>query len=77
MGKALKANEQTSYAEFISSARAEAGMTQEEFAHAIGATVSSVNRWERGHIKPSNLARKAVTHFLEELRAAKERQGQN
>jgi DNA-binding transcriptional regulator YiaG len=35
-------------------------MTQEEFAHAIGVTVSTVNRWENGHIEPSRLARKAI-----------------
>ncbi len=36
------------------------GMTQEEFAHAIGVTVTTVNRWENGHRKPSRLARKAI-----------------
>lgn len=35
-------------------------MTQEEFAHAIGVTVSTVNRWENGHVEPSRLARKAM-----------------
>ena len=35
-------------------------MTQEEFAHAIGVTVSTVNRWENGHIEPSRLARRAI-----------------
>ena len=28
-------------------------MTQEEFAHALGITVSTVNRWENGHSEPS------------------------
>ena len=35
-------------------------MTQEEFVHAIGVTVSTVNRWENGHIEPSRLARRAI-----------------
>jgi putative transcriptional regulator len=39
-------------------------MTQEEFAHAIGVTVSTVNRWENGHIEPSRLARKAMEGLL-------------
>jgi DNA-binding transcriptional regulator YiaG len=44
----------------ISALRQRLGMTQEEFAHAIGVTVSTVNRWENGHIEPSRLARKAM-----------------
>ena len=44
----------------ISALRHRLGMTQEEFAHAIGVTVSTVNRWENGHIEPSRLARKAM-----------------
>jgi DNA-binding transcriptional regulator YiaG len=38
-------------------------MTQEEFAHAIGVTVSTVNRWENGHVEPSRLARKAMENL--------------
>ena len=44
----------------ISAFRQRLSMTQEEFAHAIGVTVSTVNRWENGHIEPSRLARKAI-----------------
>jgi DNA-binding transcriptional regulator YiaG len=44
----------------ISALRRRLSMTQEEFAHAIGVTVSTVNRWENGHIVPSRLARKAM-----------------
>lgn len=35
-------------------------MTQEEFAHALGITVSTVNRWENGHSEPSKLARASI-----------------
>ena len=35
-------------------------MTQEEFAHAIAVTVSTVNRWENAHAEPSRLAWRAV-----------------
>ena len=35
-------------------------MTQEEFAHTLGITVATVNRWENGHAKPSKLARRAI-----------------
>ena len=36
------------------------GLTQEEFAHAIAVTVSTVNRWENGHAHPSKLAWRAI-----------------
>jgi DNA-binding transcriptional regulator YiaG len=36
------------------------GLTQEEFSHAIGMTVSTINRWEHGGNKPSKLARKMM-----------------
>ena len=48
----------------ISALRRRLKMTQEEFAHAIGVTVSTVNRWENGHIEPSRLARKAMEGLL-------------
>jgi putative transcriptional regulator len=35
-------------------------MTQEEFAHTILVTVSTVNRWENARAVPSRLARKAI-----------------
>jgi putative transcriptional regulator len=48
----------------ISALRHRLQMTQEEFAHAIGVTVSTVNRWENGHIEPSRLARRAMEALL-------------
>ena len=36
------------------------GLTQEEFAHAIAVTVSTVNRWENSHAAPSKLAWKVI-----------------
>jgi type I restriction enzyme M protein len=36
------------------------GLTQEEFAHRLGITVATVNRWENGHNSPTRLARKAL-----------------
>ena len=40
--------------------RSQLGLTQEEFAHAIAVTVSTVNRWENGHANPSKLAWRAI-----------------
>lgn len=31
-------------------------MTQEDMARELGVTVSTVNRWENGHTRPSRLA---------------------
>lgn len=44
----------------IRSLRQKFGMTQEEFAHEIAVTVSTVNRWENAHAEPSKLAWKAI-----------------
>lgn len=48
---------------FIRQLRQKLGMTQEEFAHALGITVSTVNRWENSHSAPSKLARSAILQF--------------
>ena len=36
--------------------RSRLGMTQEDFARALGITVSTVCRWEKGRARPSTLA---------------------
>ncbi|MBI4128901.1 MAG: helix-turn-helix transcriptional regulator [Parcubacteria group bacterium] len=36
------------------------GMAQEDFAHAIAVSVSTVNRWENGRAEPSRLAVRAM-----------------
>ena len=46
-------------------------MTQEEFAHEIAVTVSTVNRWENAHAEPSKLAWKAI-HELARRRGVNE-----
>ena len=38
-------------------------LTQEEFAHVLGVTVSTVNRWENGHAAPSKPARRAIVRL--------------
>lgn len=57
----------------VTALRRRLNMTQEEFAHAIGVTVSTVNRWENGHITPSRLARRAMEALLQQaMRATSE-----
>lgn len=46
------------------------GLTQEEFAHAVAVTFSTVNRWENGHAKPSKLARRAIEQLTGPRRQA-------
>jgi putative transcriptional regulator len=49
--------------EFIRHLRRQLGMTQEEFAHSLGITVGTVNRWENGRFRPSKLARATILDF--------------
>jgi putative transcriptional regulator len=43
--------------------RRELGMTQEELAQALGITVGTVSRWEKGRFRPSRLARSLILEF--------------
>ena len=43
------------------------GLTQEEFAHQLGVTLSTVNRWENGRTTPSRLARKQIAMLMEKV----------
>ena len=51
--------------QFVRSLRRELKMTQEEFAHELGITVGTVNRWENGRFRPSKLARATLLEFAE------------
>lgn len=41
-------------------------LTQEAFAHLVGVTVGTVNRWERGVVNPSRLARRVLEQMEHE-----------
>ena len=51
--------------ENIKRVRQKVQMTQEDFAHAIGVTTFTINRWERGCNVPSASAREKLDKFLE------------
>jgi DNA-binding transcriptional regulator YiaG len=42
--------------EGIKALRGRTGLTQEDLAHEVGVSTSTVNRWENGHSQPSRLA---------------------
>ena len=44
----------------IAELRSRLGLTQEQFAHEVGVTFSTVNRWENGKGKPSPLAMRRI-----------------
>lgn len=46
--------------EAVKRIRMSVGLTQEKFAHEVGVTTTTVNRWERGHAAPSELAWRAI-----------------
>lgn len=47
----------------IRSLRERVGLTQEELAQALGITVGTVSRWEKGRFRPSRLARTLILSF--------------
>ncbi|MEH1813780.1 MAG: helix-turn-helix transcriptional regulator [Nostoc sp.] len=42
-------------------------LTQEQFAAFLGITYSTVNRWEKGHAKPSSLAMQKIEGMLKQM----------
>ena len=44
----------------IKTIRQQLGLSQEELAHKLGVSFTSVNRWENGQTKPSKLAKKQI-----------------
>ncbi len=42
-------------------------LTQEQFAHQLGVTYLTVNRWENQHTKPSPMAMKLIELKLQEM----------
>lgn len=41
-------------------------LTQEEFAHRLGVTLCTVNRWENNRTMPSRLAKKQIQQLEKE-----------
>lgn len=52
-------------AEAIKVTRQKAFMSQEEFSHELNVSVSTINRWETGKVKPNLTALKNLKLFCE------------
>ncbi len=57
--------------ERIRQLRQELNMTQESFAHEIGVTFATVNRWENGRTIPNKVAQKVLRLLEKKLRKMK------
>jgi transcriptional regulator with XRE-family HTH domain len=55
------------FAAMVKEVRQQLGLSQEELAHALGVSFSSINRWENGKTLPSKLARRQFEAFCERM----------
>ena len=53
------------FSEFVISVRKNLNLSQKQLAAAINVSYSTINRWENGHVTPSNLATKSFLDFCE------------
>ncbi|MFP4336991.1 MAG: helix-turn-helix domain-containing protein [Halothece sp.] len=58
---------QPAIGQLVRAFRQELGLTQEQFAHSLGVTFPTINRWENGRATPSPLALKVIEEELAEL----------
>ncbi len=61
----------TDYFKILKDARAKRGMSQQDLAVAVGVTVATVYRWEKGRAVPSRLARQKLDEILAEKEVIK------
>jgi len=51
------------FAEYVRKVRRGLEMSQQELARELNVAFTTINRWERKHVVPSNLARKSFIDF--------------
>ncbi|MFH1135781.1 MAG: helix-turn-helix transcriptional regulator [Pseudomonadota bacterium] len=56
------------FAEKVKEARLQLGLSQEELAHELGVSFSTINRWENNKTVPFKLARKQFEAFCERMK---------
>ena len=67
MNQPIKKITQPRIGYLIQELRREMNLTQEEFAAYFGVVFSTVNRWEKGHRKPSSMALRLIQNKLAEM----------
>ncbi len=60
--------ESEKFSELVKRIRKQLGISQEDFAHALGVSFATVNRWENAKTSPSKLARTQFNLFCENMR---------
>lgn len=60
------------YSKLVKQLRDRMGMTQEQFAQAIGVTYSTVNQWENGHRQPQPFLKKRLLELKQQHLSAGE-----
>lgn len=53
------------FQETVKYVRKQLGLSQQELARALNVSFSTINRWENGHVMPSNLAIKTFIDYCE------------
>lgn len=51
------------FGELLKQIRIQSGVTQEQFAHELSVSFSTISRWENGHTSPSRLAKVRLIEF--------------
>lgn len=51
------------FGDIVRNIRKQLGITQEQFAHELKISFSTINRWENGHTTPSKLAKMRLLEF--------------
>lgn len=53
------------FSEFVKEVRHSLKLSQKQLAQAVNVNYTTINRWENGHVIPSNLAQRSFFNFCE------------
>jgi len=53
------------FSSVVKNVRLELKLSQQQLAQALNVSYTTINRWENGHVVPSNLAQKSFFDFCE------------